>query len=68
MNVVPVVKGLAGRTIWNDKEPFVAFDTTADRTPEVYRHWRLLGIPISWLIHAGFPPGPLHLTRHRKLP
>jgi hypothetical protein len=61
-------QGPAGRTIWNDEELFVAFVKPAGRTPEVYRRWRLLGIPISWLIHAGFPPGPVYLPRNRKLP
>jgi uncharacterized protein YegP (UPF0339 family) len=61
-------QGPAGRTIWNDEALFVAFVMKADPTPEVYRRWRLLGIPISWLIHAGFPPGPLYFPRDRKLP
>ncbi len=66
----PAPPGFADeRSIYNDEQMFAEFVRDMPRTPEVYVRWRRHGIPLPWLIRAGFRAREgLHGPHNEPLP
>jgi hypothetical protein len=47
--------GKRALTIWTDEATFREFVAKSPRTSDAYRRWRNKGIPMTWLLRAGYP-------------
>jgi hypothetical protein len=52
-----------GRSIYTDEDLFAEFVSNTPRTTEIYLRYRQGGMPLPWLVRAGFPPSTARLRR-----